>query len=85
MDHNLDKINKFTLTNTDIHKIDLAITDEDFNYINFNNINWSIIFSLHITYNTQMNIPIIPDDNNISNPKKSLDNQNLIDLNFLNS
>ena len=76
---------KFTLTNTDIHKIDLAITDEDFNYINFNNINWSIIFSLHITYSNPINIPIIPDVNLLTNPRKQNDNPNLIDLNFLNS
>ena len=45
---------KFTLSNTDINKIDLALFDEDFNYINFNNINWSILFSLFITYNIPM-------------------------------
>ena len=76
---------KFTLTNTDIHKIDLAITDEDFNYINFNNINWSIIFCIYITYSTSINIPIIPNDNTLSSTKKVIDNPNLIDLNFLNS
>ena len=41
---------KFTLSNTDINKIDLQLYDEDFNYINFNNINWSILFCLYITY-----------------------------------
>jgi hypothetical protein len=30
---------EFTLTNKDIHKIDLQIYNEDFNYIKFNNIN----------------------------------------------
>jgi hypothetical protein len=74
---------KFTLSNTDINKIDLQLYDEDFNYINFNNINWSILFCLNITYEmpaftipTQIeNKPI---DNNIENP-------NMNDLNFLNS
>jgi len=74
---------KFTLSNTDINKIDLQLYDEDFNYINFNNINWSILFCLYITYEmpaftipTQIeNKPI---DNNIENP-------NMNDLNFLNS
>ena len=80
---------KFTLTNTDIHKIDLAITDEDFNYINFNNINWSIIFSLHITYSNPT--IIIPDGNSLPNLRdgknnnKVIDNPNLNQLNFLNS
>ena len=35
---------KFTLTNKDKHKIDLQLYDEDFNYINFNNINWPYNF-----------------------------------------
>ena len=83
---------KFTLTNTDIHKIDLAITDEDFNYINFNNINWSIIFCIYITYS----IPIISpieikqndkqnDDVLQTNPWKQNNNPNFNDLNLLNS
>ena len=78
---------KFTLSNTDINKIDLQLYDEDFNYINFNNINWSILFCLYISYEmpaftipTQIeNKPIDkPIDNNIDNP-------NINDLNFLTS
>ena len=83
---------KFTLSNTDINKIDLALFDEDFNYINFNNINWSILFSLYITYNIPM--ITIPDGNLLPNLRsqiidkpivKSIDNPNLNQLNFLNS
>ena len=78
---------KFTLSNTDINKIDLQLYDEDFNYINFNNINWSILFCLYITYEmpaftipTQIeNKPI---DNTIDN---NIDNPNINDLNFLTS
>ena len=78
---------KFTLSNTDINKIDLQLFDEDFNYINFNNINWSILFCLYISYEmpaftipTQIeNKPIEKViDNNIDNP-------NINDLNFLTS
>ena len=74
---------KFTLSNTDINKIDLALFDEDFNYINFNNINWSILFSLFITYN----IPMIAIPSQIIDKPivKSIDNPNLNQLNFLNS
>lgn len=41
---------RFNLGNREIHKIDLQLFDEDQNYINFNNINWSMLFCLHITY-----------------------------------
>lgn len=41
---------KFNLGNREIHKIDLQLYDEDQNFINFNNINWSMLFCLHITY-----------------------------------
>ena len=34
---------RFNLGNREIHKIDIQILDEDQNYINFNNINWSMI------------------------------------------
>ena len=73
---------KFTLSNTDINKIDLALFDEDFNYINFNNINWSILFSLFITYN----IPMIAIPSQIIDKPivKPIDNPNLNQLNFLN-
>ena len=76
---------KFTLSNTDINKIDLALFDEDFNYINFNNINWSILFSLFITYNIPMiAIPSQIEDKPINN-NKVIENPNLNQLNFLNS
>lgn len=33
----------------DINKIDIKLTDEDHNLINFNNVDWTILFSLTIT------------------------------------
>lgn len=42
---------RFNLGNREIHKIDLQLFDEDQNFINFNNINWSMLFCLHVTYN----------------------------------
>lgn len=41
---------RFNLGNREIHKIDLQLYDEDQNFINFNSINWSMLFCLHITY-----------------------------------
>ena len=76
---------KFTLTNKDVHKIDLQLYDEDFNYINFNNINWSILFCLYITYE----IPFFSINNPIKDNNKPIDkpieNPTLNELDFLNS
>lgn len=47
---------RFNLGNTEIHKIDIQLFDEDFNYINFNNINWSMLFCLYIHYDYSKNI-----------------------------
>ena len=74
---------KFTLSNTDIHKIDLQLFDEDFNYINFNNINWSILFCLHLTY--RMPIPQISRQINDKLQPSESDNPKINELNFLNS
>ena len=74
---------KFTLSNTDIHKIDLQLFDEDFNYINFNNINWSILFCLHLTY--RMPIPQISRQINDKLQPSESDNPKYNELNFLNS
>ena len=74
---------KFTLSNTDIHKIDLQLFDEDFNYINFNNINWSILFCLHLTY--RMPIPQISRQINDKLQPSEPDNPKINELNFLNS
>jgi hypothetical protein len=74
---------KFTLSKTDIHKIDLQLFDEDFNYINFNNINWSILFCLHLTY--RMPIPQISKQINDKLQPSEPDNPKINDLNFLNS
>ena len=81
---------KFTLTNKDIHKIDLQLYDEDFNYINFNNINWSILFCLYITYEIPaFTIPTqIDAQANLRENKpidKPIDNPNINELDFLNS
>ena len=70
---------KITLSNTDITRIDLQLFDESFNYINFNNINWSILFGLYITY--QMPLYTIPTQIN----DKPIENKNLSQLDFLNS
>ena len=72
---------KFTLNNSYINKIDLALYDEDFNYINFNNINWSILFCLYITY--EIPASIIPAQ--ITNKPIDNPNPNLNELDFLNS
>jgi hypothetical protein len=70
---------KFTLSNTDIEKIDLQLFDEDFNYINFNNINWSILFCLYVTYQ----LPVYSLNNIIAPKKDDKPNPTLEDLNFL--
>ena len=89
---------KFTLSNTDINKIDLQLYDEDFNYINFNNINWSILFCLYITYempaftiptqieNKPIDARILSDANLRDKPiDNTIENPNINDLNFLTS
>ena len=64
-----------------INKIDLQLYDEDFNYINFNNINWSILLCLYITYEIPAStIPAQITNKPIDNP-----NPNLNELDFLNS
>ena len=72
---------KFTLNNLYINKIDLQLYDEDFNYINFNNINWSILLCLYITYD----IPAITIPAQITNKPIDNPNPNLNELDFLNS
>ena len=74
---------KFTLSNTEIHKIDLTLCDEDFNYINFNNINWSILFCLYITY--RIPIPQINRQINEKPEQSEFNNPKINELNFLNS
>ena len=61
----------------------MTLCDEDFNYINFNNINWSILFCLYITYR----IPIQQVNRQINEkPEQSeSDNPKINELNFLNS
>ena len=74
---------KFSLTNKDINKIDLQLYDEDFNYINFNNINWSILFCLYITY--EMPFFTINDIIKENTDNKPIKNPSLNELDFLNS
>jgi hypothetical protein len=52
---------KYTLQNKEIYKIDIQITDESFNFINFNNIDWSLLFSITATYDlsVDLNAPLI--------------------------
>lgn len=40
---------KHTLHLQDINKIDIQILDEQFNLVNFNNQNWTMLFSIYIT------------------------------------
>ena len=74
---------KFSLTNKDINKIDIALYDEDFNYINFNNINWSILFCLYLIY--RMPIPQISRKINDKLQPSESDNPKYNELIFLNS
>ena len=69
------------LINKDINKIDIALYDEDFNYINFNNINWSILFCLYITYE----MPFFTINDTIKDNNKPIENPSLNELDFLNS
>lgn len=54
--------NKYSLGNKEISKIDIQIFDENFNLINFNNIDWSLLFNVTATYdlNIDVNAPLIP-------------------------
>lgn len=80
---------KHLIKNTEINRIDLQISDEYNNLINFNNINWSLLFSLVITYDLNIpmdsnnivdNLPQLPQD---STKSKSQPNPNLQQLEFL--
>lgn len=52
---------KYSLGNKEILNIDIQITDESFNYINFNNIDWALLFSITATYDVSIdnNAPLI--------------------------
>ena len=39
---------RVTLNNTSLDGFDISIIDDDYNYINFNNINWTMTFVLSI-------------------------------------
>ena len=89
---------RFNLGNTEIHKIDIQLLDEDFNYINFNNINWSMLFCLYIHYDysknvdnhtinglmNNMRIPFIPQIKTEQKMEEPV-NDNLETLNFLSN
>lgn len=72
---------KYKLNNLEISKIDIQMQDENNNYINFNNINWSLLFGLIITSNIS-----VQNEKQIINKKpieKIINNPDLTDLEFL--
>jgi hypothetical protein len=77
------------IKNIDINKIDLFITDEDNNLINFNNIDWALLFGLNITYDLNKELKLFPINNNVKKDISlekdiNLEKDNLNDLNDLN-
>jgi hypothetical protein len=82
---------RFNLGNREIHKIDIQIFDEDQNFINFNNIDWSMLFCLFITYDYSLSftsshiqgINLNKPEDNIDKTNTSKDSQNLAELNLL--
>jgi hypothetical protein len=46
---------KYTLKNIEVQNIDIQITDENYNYINFNNIDWSFVFCIYTVYDLTIN------------------------------
>ncbi len=82
---------KYKINNAELSKIDIQIQDESHNFINFNNTNWAMLFSLIITYDLNINllpnivdnIPnISPITENIPNKKP---NKKLQELKFLSN
>jgi hypothetical protein len=78
---------KYKLNNFEISKIDIQIEDETNNPINFNNINWSLLFGLIITIDLSIDV-----NNNLINllpitdeqkPKETKTNPVLNDIEIL--
>jgi hypothetical protein len=61
--------NPLILRQKTINEIDIHLVDENNEYINFNNINWSILFCLYITYE----IPFFSINNTIKDNNKPID------------
>ena len=87
---------KHNLKIKDINKIDIQIVDENHNLINFNNINWSMLFCFYITrynynVNNDFNELLIQSskNNNIKENNQSSqnikENKDLKQLEFLNN
>lgn len=81
---------KYKLNNFEISKIDIQIEDETNNPINFNNINWSLLFGLIITIDLSIDInnsliPLIPQTTDETKPKETKPNPLLNDLEFLSN
>jgi hypothetical protein len=78
---------KYKLNNFEISKIDIQIEDETHNPVNFNNINWCLLFGLIITIDLSIDvnnnlITSIP-NNEESKQKETTNNPTLNDLEFL--
>jgi hypothetical protein len=71
---------KHHLKTKDINRIDIQIVDENHNFINFNNINWSMLFCFYITRNLILD-NIIVNNKNDKNDNNSLKNENNINEN----
>ena len=78
---------KYKLNNFEISKIDIQIEDETHNPVNFNNINWCLLFGLIITIDLNIDvnnnlITAIPNPEE-SKSKETTNNPTLNDLEFL--
>ena len=84
---------KHNLKIKDINKLDILIIDENHDLINFNNIDWSMLFCFYLTRQNQTTINIQPEANIKEKPVKSeatvgqspFQNKDLSQLEFLNT
>jgi len=70
---------KHHLQNKDISIFDIQIVDENHNLINFNNINWSMLFCFYITRNNLYNKPSDFYAKEVKNLEKPLEKTNNIE------
>ena len=78
----------FPIINKEIDMIDILITDEHNNFINFNNINWSLSLSIITTYDLSIDInnnliPLQPSEPDETKTKENKTNPILNDIEFL--
>lgn len=78
----------FPIINKEIDMIDILITDEHNNFINFNNINWSLSLSIITTYDLNIDInnnliPLQPSEPEETKTKEIKTNPILNDIEFL--